>query len=53
MLILKNNPIEALMMRGDSFDCGTKLGYLKAYMTYAYHAAKFHNVIVHLMNICC
>lgn len=52
-LLLKNNPIEALMMRGDSFDCGTKLGYLKAYMTYAYHDAKIHNDIVPLMKKCC
>ncbi|HCN8396232.1 TPA: GalU regulator GalF, partial [Escherichia coli] len=30
----KTHPVEAMLMTGESYDCGKKMGYMKAFVNY-------------------
>lgn len=41
--LIENHTVEAYLMQGKSFDCGSKVGYLEAFAEYAVNSDKFGN----------
>lgn len=40
-LMCRDLPMDAVMIKGNSFDCGSKLGYMKAFVEYALASERF------------
>ena len=40
-LMCRDYPMDAVLIKGDSFDCGSKLGYMKAFVEYALNSRRF------------
>jgi len=40
-LMCRDFPMDAVMIKGNSFDCGSKLGYMKAFVEYALASERF------------
>ena len=40
-LLLRENEIEAYVLRGRSMDCGSKLGYIEAFINYSMHDTRY------------
>lgn len=39
-MLIEKEPVEAFCMKGDTFDCGNKLGYMQAFVEYGIHHNK-------------
>ncbi|RDT63339.1 GalU regulator GalF, partial [Klebsiella pneumoniae] len=50
----KKQSVDAMLMTGDSYDCGKKMGYMQAFVNYGLRnlkeGAKFRETVVKLLS---